>query len=182
MIIIDATWAQNIILVVGLSLTIWTINSQYSIARKQSTLQKIEILRSDQRYYESIRIINSMRSAQISPTSLITVSKDTSKSKEEQEKATNQLLACIYVIGNLDLIAMGIRLQIIDEDIFKNYYFSTFIVIVDFLENFISIMREQAKARINPGVAVSDKTLYQDTLWLLARWKLAPLKTIKSTR
>jgi len=175
---LDATWVQNLILAIGLSLTLMTIRSQYAIARKQSTLQKIEAFRSDTKYQDALQKINLMRQQKIDPAGLNTVMRDTRRTQTDRDEARDRLLACNYVLGTFDLFAMGIRLHIIDDHIFKAYYYSTYIEIAEFLRTFISSRRDLAKQQIESKKYVSHETIYQDTLWLLQRWKDAPLQEI----
>jgi hypothetical protein len=105
--------------------------------------------------------------------------KNTSLPETERQAAMEKFRAAQYVLKSLTIIANGIRNGSLDEQSFKEYYYSTLVETVEYLRAFILSIRQAASKQIHYSKKyVSPDTVYSEIEQLLARWKASPLGNV----
>lgn len=88
------------------------------------------------------------------------------KAGEESQRIRDDVL---YALDQLEFIAVGIRLNAFDEDVYKDLQCSKIIKTWDSAAGFVMNLRQEKQT----------KTLYQDLERLAARWSANPIKELK---
>lgn len=169
-----ATMVQNVILAAGAYVAWCTIQSNRKISAQRATLDVINQLASDEQYRDALRQINIMKKDKRDTGTIWSDLNDPAKASEKDACRTRYRSAQ-YVLNRLAIIANGIKSGTLDEQSFKEHYYSTYVETVSYLHGFIHSVREEASERIKRRKYVSHETVYSELDWLLERWKLHPL-------
>lgn len=171
-----ATMLQNLILAVGAYFAWRTIKAQQAVAAKRATLDMIHHLTHDERYNAALKLVNKMRAEERDSGTIYSDMKNKSQSEENIKAALERYLAATEVLKRLSIIANGIKNGSLDEQSFKEYYYSTLVETVEYLRAFILSIRQAAGKQIHYAKRyVSPETIYAGMEELLARWKASPL-------
>ena len=163
---------------VGAAATIiaWrTFRQTRAVASKRATLDLICQLAKDSHYNEALGKIRKMRRDSVDSGTLLTELRRKDGTLAEQDLRRERYEAARTVLNALSIYANGIRSGALDEQSFKDYYYSTYVEIVGSLGGLIESIRVQAKKVIKESKHVSADTLYSELIWLQERWKNAPL-------
>lgn len=169
------TLIQTIVIGVGAYLAWATIKSNSEIAKKRATLDLITQVLQGEEYKSRLLIVNAMKKAGEQPGSLFTQLQSANGDQREQLKT--KLHAAQFVLNKFSIMAIGIRNNALDEQSFKEYYYSTFVEISGFLQTFMMSVRAIASKEIENRDYVSNQTVYEEIIWLLERWRQSPLKS-----
>lgn len=173
-----ATLVQSIVIAFGAYFAWKTIKCNSDIAKKRSTLDLItDVLQSDE-FKQQLLVVNAMRKAREEPSSLYTQLRSPGVTDDQRNELRSKLMAAQFVLNKFSIMAIGIRNDALDEQSFKEYYYSTFVEIAGFLNAFMLSMRTIASNEIKSQNYVSNETVYEEIIWLLDRWRANPLRKL----
>jgi hypothetical protein len=171
-----ATMIQNVILVLAAAIAWSTIKNNHAIAAKRATLDLIDQLSRDQVYKDSLRIVNSMRKVAKDTGSLWNDLASARAGSDDHKEAFARHQAAGYVLSRYSIFANGIRSGALDDELFKQYYYSTFIEVTQQLKGFMQSTRVVASNSIKARKYVTHETVYSEIEWLLEEWEAKPLE------
>lgn len=154
------TAIQAVILFLGLGATVFTLFLQNKANKRLATLNLIIHQRSDEELNNAIDLVFKLatESSDFDDLSQYLKNKDSSERK-----------AILKVLNYREFVAVGINKGIIDEEAYKQAYYSVTLRDWRILQKTIISIRNNRKTQ----------TLFQDFELLVSKWKKKPLKTIK---
>lgn len=151
------------------------IKHQEAIARKRATLDLIINMTADVEYNQARAVVVRMKNESINPAHLHERMSQRNNNDDDRKLARTQYMACQRVLNKFALFANGIQTEVLDENLFKSYYYSTYVTIIAFLRGYIIEVRNYASAQVAKTDKVSNDTIYQELIWLRDRWSATPL-------
>lgn len=166
------TAVQNLILIAAAIIAFGTLRSNSEIARRRATVDLIIEMKKDLEFIDAKAELTRIRRLKtISIGAVLQTMHDPNVTESDRSKAKLAHKSASCFLSKMELFAVAIRCDVADEKLFKQYYYSSFIEMVDFLRPYISEIREHARTQIKNIKAVNHDTLYQDVIWLLDKWE-----------
>ena len=150
---------------VGLGATIVAlraIRANKAVSGRRATLDMIFQLSKDVVYKEALKTVRQMRREGIDTGALLTNFRRGEGNPQEKDLHRSRFEAAQTVLNTLSIYANGIRSGALDEQSFKDYYFSTYVEIVGYLRGLMLSVRQTAKAQVKEHQYVSPETLYSE--------------------
>lgn len=174
-----ATLVQTIVIAIGAFVGWVTIKSNSDIAKKRATLDLITHVLQGPEYKEQLLIVRAMKKAGEDSGALFTHL--TTATGDQHTRNRTNYLAAQFVLNKFSVMSIGIRNNALDEQSFKEYYYSTFVEVAGYLRGLMLSVRTAASKEIVSRNHVSNETVYEEIFWLLDRWKDNPLKSRASS-
>lgn len=127
-------------------------------AKKRAIIDLLIAQKTDPNYIRDAKIVRGMKDSKECLSSVIDGSDMTKKD------------AVLSVLNQLEFIAVGIRLNVFDEYLYKQLSCSSVIKTWDAASGFVYELRQQTGIR----------TLYQDLEYLVDNWRRDPIKSIRN--
>ena len=156
---------NNIILLVGAIVAIYTIVYNVRTAKKTQTANFLFESRQDAQYIESLHILKQVHRSGKSFRSYVFPC-DGNKITEDEMLERRKFQ---YILNFYERVAVSIREGIYNEQMIKRTSYTTVIETYDIAEPLIKAIREHT----------NSETTYQEFEWLVKRWKAKPLKRNK---
>lgn len=154
------------------------LDNDTQLAAKRSTLEFIIQLNNDSSYQGARNVVVGMKKKHIMPESLFDEVTGVKLTDADIKSKAVQKAACIKLLNSFELISIGISSAILDDEMFKKYYYSTVIECNGFLSAFIYKYRELIAANsISQKAVVTHHSVWQEVIELEKRWKAYPLAT-----
>lgn len=151
-----------------------TIRSNALIAAKRASLDAVQNLLLDEKFNHATRTLNKARRLGVRSGTVYNDAVNTALPEPQQNEARERQQAFQYWLNRLAIIATAIKNDALDEDMFKEVYFSTFMENSEYLKGYIESIRELAASTIKSKV-VHSSTAYAEIEYLSERWRKAPL-------
>lgn len=152
------TVIETVILFLGLAATIWTLRRTHNENKAMSTIELIIHQRSDDALNDAINLTTKLARDLRDFSDLSDYLKNV-QSKEYQ--------AIIKVLNFREFVAVGINNDVIDEQIYKDAYYSTILRDWNYLKTTVNFIRNSK---------TGYPTAFQDFEKLAQRWEKKPLK------
>lgn len=167
---------QTFVLICAAAIAIRQVKASRDVAAKRATYDAVMYLITEEKFRAATRVLNGLRKKGVLSSTLYAEANRVHASAESKSAAHENQQAAQLWLNRFAAIATAIRNNALDEQYFKEVYYSSFMVNTDYLDGYINSLREQAKSTLKPGSNVSSATAFQEILWLYNRWNKAPLQ------